>query len=46
MIQRCVVCGNEYDKCFEVRHDGKTDTFDSVWNVPFMFWLRSAPPVD
>jgi hypothetical protein len=25
----CAVCGNEYDKAFEVRHQGGTHTFDS-----------------
>jgi hypothetical protein len=25
----CEVCGNEYDKAFEVRRDGETHTFDS-----------------
>ena len=25
----CEVCGNEYDKCFEVRMDGATHIFDS-----------------
>jgi hypothetical protein len=25
----CEVCGNEYDKCFEVRRDGETHIFDS-----------------
>lgn len=25
----CEVCGNEYDKCFEVRMNGATHTFDS-----------------
>ena len=25
----CEVCGNEYDKSFEVRSGGKTHTFDS-----------------
>ncbi|MEW5938871.1 MAG: hypothetical protein AB1750_04360 [Chloroflexota bacterium] len=24
----CEVCGNEYDKCFEVRLNGETRTFD------------------
>jgi hypothetical protein len=26
---RCEVCGNEYDKSFEVRLDGRTHVFDS-----------------
>ena len=26
----CDVCGNEYDKCFEVRCEGKTFTFDCI----------------
>jgi hypothetical protein len=26
---KCEVCGNEYDKTFEVRRDGETHTFDS-----------------
>ena len=26
---RCEVCGNEYDKSFEVTMDGETHTFDS-----------------
>jgi hypothetical protein len=25
----CVVCGNEYDKSFEIRAGGSTQTFDS-----------------
>lgn len=25
----CEVCGNEYDKTFEVRRDGETHVFDS-----------------
>jgi hypothetical protein len=25
----CEVCGNQYDKCFEVRKDGETHIFDS-----------------
>ena len=25
----CEVCGNEYDKAFEVRFEGSTHTFDS-----------------
>jgi hypothetical protein len=25
----CEVCGNEYDKAFEVSRDGETHTFDS-----------------
>ena len=28
-IRTCEVCGNEYDKCFEVRMDGETHIFDS-----------------
>jgi phage terminase large subunit GpA-like protein len=28
-MARCEVCGNEYDKAFEVRMDGETHTFDS-----------------
>jgi len=27
-IRTCEVCGNEYDKCFEVRMAGKTHVFD------------------
>ena len=26
---KCEVCGNEYDKCFEVRKNGETHVFDS-----------------
>ena len=26
---RCEVCGNEYDKAFQVARDGVTKTFDS-----------------
>ena len=26
----CDVCGNNYDKTFEVKHAGKTYTFDSL----------------
>jgi hypothetical protein len=25
----CAVCGNEYDKAFEIRHEGDSYTFDS-----------------
>lgn len=28
-MARCDVCGNDYDKSFEVRADGATYTFDS-----------------
>ena len=28
-IRKCEICGNEYDKCFEVRMDGETHIFDS-----------------
>jgi hypothetical protein len=28
-IGKCEVCGNEYDKCFEVRVNGETHVFDS-----------------
>jgi hypothetical protein len=28
-MARCEVCGNDYDKAFEVRMRGKTHTFDS-----------------
>jgi hypothetical protein len=28
-MARCDVCGNEYDKSFEVRAAGRTHTFDS-----------------
>ena len=28
-MARCEVCGNEYDKSFEVVKDGATHTFDS-----------------
>jgi hypothetical protein len=28
-MARCDVCGNDYDKSFEVRADGGTYTFDS-----------------
>ena len=28
-MSRCDVCGNEYDRCIEVRQDGKSGTFDS-----------------
>ncbi len=28
-MARCDTCGNEYDKAFEIRHEGKTHTFDS-----------------
>ena len=28
-MERCEVCGNEYDKSFEVVMAGKTHTFDS-----------------
>jgi hypothetical protein len=29
-MARCDVCGNDYDKTFEVRHGGRTYTFDSL----------------
>ncbi len=28
-MAECEVCGNEYDKAFEVTQDGETHTFDS-----------------
>jgi hypothetical protein len=28
-MPRCDVCGNDYDKAFEVRQDGRTHVFDS-----------------
>ncbi|MGH9329569.1 MAG: hypothetical protein ACRD09_03930 [Vicinamibacterales bacterium] len=28
-MARCEVCGNDYDKAFEVRTQGSTHTFDS-----------------
>jgi len=28
-VRACELCGNEYDKCFEVRIDGETHVFDS-----------------
>lgn len=28
-MARCETCGNEYDKCFEVRIGGKKHVFDS-----------------
>ena len=28
-MARCEVCGNDYDKAFEVRMNGKSHTFDS-----------------
>ena len=28
-MAKCDQCGNDYDKAFEVRRDGKTHTFDS-----------------
>jgi Rieske Fe-S protein len=28
-FRTCELCGNEYDKCFEVRMDGETHVFDS-----------------
>lgn len=28
-VQTCEVCGNEYDKCFEVRINGEAHLFDS-----------------
>lgn len=27
-MNNCEVCGNQYDKCFDVKIDGKTHTFD------------------
>lgn len=29
MMAKCDVCGNEYDKTFQVMMDGETHTFDS-----------------
>jgi Rieske Fe-S protein len=29
LMARCEVCGNDYDKAFEVRIEGSTHTFDS-----------------
>jgi hypothetical protein len=37
----CDVCGNEYDKAFQVTQAGKTMTFDSL-NVQFMRWHRAV----
>ena len=28
-MSACEVCGNEYDKAFEIRRDGESHTFDS-----------------
>ena len=28
-MARCEVCGNDYDKAFEIRRDGETHVFDS-----------------
>ncbi|CAN5622732.1 hypothetical protein BH20VER1_BH20VER1_05040 [soil metagenome] len=28
-MARCDTCGNDYDKAFEIRYEGKTHTFDS-----------------
>jgi hypothetical protein len=28
-LAKCEVCGNEYDKCFEVRKQGEVHIFDS-----------------
>jgi hypothetical protein len=28
-MAKCDSCGNEYDKTFEIRYEGKTSTFDS-----------------
>lgn len=28
-LATCEVCGNQYDKCFEVRREGETHVFDS-----------------
>ena len=37
----CEVCGNDYDKAFQVTVAGATHTFDNS-NAPFMPW---RPPV-
>jgi hypothetical protein len=29
-MRQCVVCGNEYDKCFDVVAGGETYTFDCL----------------
>ena len=28
-VRTCEICGNDYDKCFEVRMNGETHIFDS-----------------
>jgi hypothetical protein len=28
-MTKCETCGNEYDKAFEIIHEGKSHTFDS-----------------
>jgi hypothetical protein len=28
-MAKCDLCGNDYDKTFDVRYEGKTSTFDS-----------------
>lgn len=29
MLKQCAVCGNDYEKLIEIKHDGKTNFFDS-----------------
>ncbi len=40
-MAKCEVCGNEYDKSFEVIAAGARHTFDSL-SVRSRRWLRSA----
>jgi hypothetical protein len=30
MMRQCDTCGNEYDRAFEVRYEGRTYAFDSL----------------
>ena len=40
-MANCEHCGNEYDKTFEIKYDGKTHIFDSFeWRS--MSWRRNA----
>ena len=41
-MDRCDVCGNEYEHCIRVTQDGKTQTFDS-FECATTRWHRPAP---
>ncbi|CAN5813169.1 hypothetical protein BH20ACT7_BH20ACT7_12750 [soil metagenome] len=43
-MAQCEVCGNDYDKAFEVRAAGAVHVFDS-WSAPSTGWPPSASTV-